>query len=52
MGTVAARYVQHADGRRVRLLPCRREAREECLVVHRGDHAFVLLNKFPYASGT
>ena len=24
---------------------------EEGLVVHRGRHAFVLLNKFPYASG-
>jgi ATP adenylyltransferase len=24
---------------------------EESLVVHRGQHAFVLLNKFPYASG-
>ncbi|MGZ4281791.1 MAG: HIT family protein [Gaiellaceae bacterium] len=24
---------------------------EEALVVHRGEHAFVLLNKFPYASG-
>jgi ATP adenylyltransferase len=24
---------------------------EERLVVHRGEHAFVLLNKFPYASG-
>ena len=24
---------------------------EERLVVHRGQHAFVLLNKFPYASG-
>jgi ATP adenylyltransferase len=24
---------------------------EDGLVVHRGEHAFVLLNKFPYASG-
>jgi ATP adenylyltransferase len=24
---------------------------EEYLVVHRGEHAFVLLNKFPYSSG-
>jgi len=24
---------------------------ESSLVVHRGEHAFVLLNKFPYASG-
>ena len=24
---------------------------EERLVVHRGEHAFVLLNKFPYSSG-
>jgi ATP adenylyltransferase len=24
---------------------------EEQLIVHRGEHAFVLLNKFPYASG-
>jgi ATP adenylyltransferase len=24
---------------------------EEWLVVHRGEHAFVLLNKFPYSSG-
>jgi ATP adenylyltransferase len=26
-------------------------ADEETLVVHRGEHAFALLNKFPYASG-
>src|SRR5689334_531615 len=26
-------------------------ADEEALVVHRGAHAFVLLNRFPYASG-
>ena len=26
-------------------------ADEETLVVHRGQHAFALLNKFPYASG-
>jgi ATP adenylyltransferase len=26
-------------------------ADEEALVVHRGEHAFALLNKFPYASG-
>ena len=26
-------------------------ADEETLVVHRGSHAFALLNKFPYASG-
>ena len=26
-------------------------ADKERLVVHRGEHAFVLLNKFPYASG-
>jgi ATP adenylyltransferase len=24
---------------------------EEALIVHRGEHAFVLLNKFPYSSG-
>ena len=24
---------------------------EEALVVHRGEHAFVLLNRFPYSSG-
>jgi ATP adenylyltransferase len=24
---------------------------EEALVVHRGEHAFVLLNRYPYASG-
>ena len=28
------------------------ELGEASLVVHRGERAFVLLNKFPYSSGT
>jgi ATP adenylyltransferase len=46
-------YVQHADGGDECIL-CRAAALPEDepeLVIHRGDSAFVLLNKFPYASG-
>ena len=32
-------------------LPRARGADEDGLIVHRGERAFVLLNKFPYASG-
>ncbi|MDQ3876370.1 MAG: HIT domain-containing protein [Actinomycetota bacterium] len=45
-------YIEHADE-----LPgcvfCRALAQDDeaALVIHRGTHAFVLLNKFPYASG-
>ena len=53
MGALAARV--HSAGRRTRTdassasrLPA---DDEEMLVVHRGEAAFVLLNKFPYASG-
>lgn len=45
-------YVSHAD--ELPGCPLCAEAAgevEESLVVHRGEHAFVLLNKFPYASG-
>ena len=45
-------YVQHADEIDGCVF-CRAAEGddEEQLVVHRGEHAFVLLNKFPYASG-
>ena len=46
-------YVQHADAQDGCVF-CRAAAAggdEDELVVHRGAHAFVLLNKFPYASG-
>ncbi|HKI91616.1 MAG TPA: HIT domain-containing protein [Gaiellaceae bacterium] len=45
-------YVQHADEDGGCVF-CRAAAGDdvECLVVHRGERAFVLLNKFPYASG-
>jgi ATP adenylyltransferase len=45
-------YVQHADEIEGCVF-CRAAEGddEEQLVVHRGEHAFVLLNKFPYASG-
>ena len=45
-------YIQQADAQDGCVL-CRAAAvgDEEGLVVHRGAHAFVLLNKFPYASG-
>jgi ATP adenylyltransferase len=45
-------YIQGADEQEgclfCRVVPA---ADEEALVVHRGRHAFVLLNKYPYASG-
>ncbi len=40
-------YVQHAD----ELDRCIFCEPEEALLVHRGRHSLVLLNKFPYASG-
>ena len=45
-------YIQQADEQDGCVF-CRAAAAgdEEGLVVHRGAHAFVLLNKFPYASG-
>jgi ATP adenylyltransferase len=45
-------YVQGADALEGCIF-CRAAdgADEEQLVVHRGDRAFVMLNKFPYASG-
>ncbi|HEX7582969.1 MAG TPA: HIT domain-containing protein, partial [Gaiellaceae bacterium] len=46
-------YVQNAD-KQDGCIFCAAAASdddEEQLVVHRGEHAFVLLNKFPYASG-
>ena len=45
-------YMQAAD-EQVGCVFCLAKAEndEESLVVHRGQHAFVLLNKFPYASG-
>jgi ATP adenylyltransferase len=45
-------YVQHADELEGCIF-CRAAEGddEEQLVVHRGERAFVLLNKFPYASG-
>jgi ATP adenylyltransferase len=46
-------YVQNAD-RQDGCIFCTAAASDDDegqLVVHRGEHAFVLLNKFPYASG-
>jgi ATP adenylyltransferase len=47
-------YIEHAS-EQVGCVFCAEAASElggdESLVVGRGDHAFVLLNKFPYASG-
>jgi ATP adenylyltransferase len=45
-------YITSADDE-TECIFCRAAAAsdEEGLVVHRGEHAFVLLNKFPYASG-
>ena len=45
-------YVEHAD-EQPGCLFCRASADDDeaMLVVHRGTHAFALLNKFPYASG-
>jgi ATP adenylyltransferase len=45
-------YVQSADEQGACVFCAARDGDdEERLVVHRGDGAFVLLNKFPYASG-
>ncbi len=45
-------YIEHAD-EQPGCVFCRvlEQDDEAALVVHRGTHAFVLLNKFPYASG-
>jgi ATP adenylyltransferase len=45
-------YVEHAD-EQPGCVFCRALAQDDeaTLVVHRGAHAFVLLNKFPYTSG-
>ena len=46
-------YVQNAD-KQDECIFCKAAAADDdegYLVVHRGEHAFVLLNKFPYASG-
>jgi len=46
-------YVQNAD-KQAGCIFCAAAASDDDegqLVVHRGEHAFVLLNKFPYASG-
>jgi ATP adenylyltransferase len=40
-------YIEHADEAR----GCIFCDPDEELVIHRGEHAFVLLNRFPYASG-
>jgi ATP adenylyltransferase len=45
-------YIQGADEQEGCLFCRARDGGdEEGLVVHRGEHAFVLLNRFPYASG-
>ena len=44
-------YIQTADDQPGCVFCARRRRRRGRLVVHRGEHAFVLLNKFPYASG-
>jgi ATP adenylyltransferase len=45
-------YIQGADEQEGCFFCRAREADDEPgLVVHRGEHAFVLLNRFPYASG-
>ena len=52
LGAVAARVRrQRRRAGRLHLLPALEGADEDGLVVHRGERAFVLLNKFPYASG-
>jgi ATP adenylyltransferase len=45
-------YIQGADDQESCIF-CRASALEDeaGLVVHRGEHAFVLLNRYPYASG-
>jgi ATP adenylyltransferase len=46
-------YVQAADDQPGCIFCLARDSGDDeaALVVHRGEHAFVLLNKFPYASG-
>jgi ATP adenylyltransferase len=45
-------YIQGADEQEGCLFCRAREGEDEAeLVVHRGERAFVMLNKFPYASG-
>jgi ATP adenylyltransferase len=45
-------YIEHADEQSGCIFCDAAEGEdEERLVVHRGEHAFVLLNKFPYSSG-
>jgi ATP adenylyltransferase len=45
-------YIQSADEQPGCVFCLARDGDDaERLVVHRGEHAFVLLNKFPYASG-
>ena len=52
LGAVAPRvHPARRRARRLRLLPGAAGPDEELLVVHRGETAFVLLNRFPYASG-
>jgi ATP adenylyltransferase len=43
-------YIQSAD-EQPGCVFCNAQAAEDGLVVHRGNHAFALLNRFPYASG-
>jgi ATP adenylyltransferase len=43
-------YIQSAD-EQPGCVFCNAQAAEDGLVVHRGDHAFAILNRFPYASG-
>jgi ATP adenylyltransferase len=43
-------YIQSADEQEGCVF-CIAQEGEAALVVHRGDHAFALLNRFPYASG-
>jgi ATP adenylyltransferase len=45
-------YIQQADEQPGCVFCCAAAADDEdSLIIHRGEHAFVLLNKFPYASG-
>jgi ATP adenylyltransferase len=44
-------YIQSADEQEGCFLCRARDGDEESLVVHRGKRAFVVLNKYPYASG-
>jgi ATP adenylyltransferase len=44
-------YIQQGDDDACLFCAAAAADDEERLIVHRGGHAFVLLNKFPYASG-